>query len=220
MRTTALLAFTIVSVCTFSSCNDLPPRLVDEPNPVDHDEQVNKFFFREMYKSGVFKTSKEMMDIGRTNMRSGRLHIGEPVAPIFYARNAGGPLKGLRVTVSGSAIDKGMLAKPQVIISNGSFQPLLAAFLSRWMGDPEPYREAVKKADYSGTPTTETINGTVWVVDAPDFELDRNAQIRIAMNCEIAKAGSTEFAFNVYSLNNPAQSLISHLETLSVNPKY
>jgi hypothetical protein len=213
----AVLSIGAITACSDtlinSSQSNTPAKLVEQPNPVDKDDAINRALFSDLYKQGIAKTSKEMMDEGRKDRESGDLPVGSGISPGFFANNTGGMLKGLRLTVSGSAVDQGMLAKPQIIINSDSSEPWAVAFLK----SKELYREALKKAQYVGEPVVQTVNGTVvWSVDAPDFELDTGGQLRVAMNCDVVKPGSAGFVFSVYPLNSPGQALIRHVEKVSV----
>jgi hypothetical protein len=215
MRTIILLAMIIAFATTLSSCSapgskdlqaNLPPRLVDQPNPVDPQEQANKFFFHDLYKSGVAKTAKEMLDLGRVSMRSGELPVGSGISPGFYVQNLGGPFKGVRVTVDGSAIDQGILCKPEMIIeSSDSAQSTLNI------------KDAISSLQCVQVPETTNRNGmVVWTVDAKKVGVASNAQLHIALNCQTAKLGTADFVFTVYASENPTQSLIRHNETVFV----
>jgi hypothetical protein len=196
-----------------SSQTSAPVKLVEEPNPVDKDEAANRVLFSDMYKNGTAKSSKEMMDMSRKAMQSGDIPVGSSLGPVFFAHNTGGPLKGVRVTVSGSAIDQGILAKPQIIINSDSLAPLIVA-LSK---SKDFYRQALKMSQYVGEPRMEAVNGLpVWSVDAPDFQLGENAQLRVAMNCDAVRPGAGGFVFSVYSLSNPGQALLRHTESIKI----
>jgi len=170
------------------------PNLVEESDPVLPGDPANKLAFRDMYKEGLAKTDKEMMDDGRTQLQSGDIPIGSSISPVFYVRNKGGALQGARLTITGTSLDQGIISEPQI---------LMTAYDTR--------NEVVT------APKTENKNGIVtWTVDAPHFDLNSEAQMRVAMNCKVSKAGSGAVIFTISPISDPSKVLIRHADTIFI----
>ena len=141
---------TIYYVCascgTSSQESTAPLKLEEVANPTDIEEPVNRVLFSDMYKSGVAVTQKQFVDRQKQLIESGQLSVGSQISPSFFIHNTGGAIKGLRITAGGSAVEQGMLIKPQLVVGSQTFEPLLAAIDKTLMHTKPQWKSPISSA--------------------------------------------------------------------------